>query len=170
MTSQPINEELKFAIFSPSSVQSFADSIGLDSLSKEVLKSLSEDATYRVREIVSKSCEFMRCSRRRRLKSCDVDRALKWSKVKPLHGVNNSLNFSVVDEGGGLYYSEDPVIDLKELAFVNTTTIQRAPITLSSKWLPVQNKSLQLSKDEKYEKTDVTSKCIIGCTFSFSMN
>ena len=159
MALQPSSEEQKFAIFSPSLIQIYADSIGLDSLPGEILNSLSEDASYRVRELVSKSCEFMRYSKRRQLRACDVDRALKWSKVKPIVGSSNSLDFSTVE---GFFYFEDSVVDLKEVGLVNTTAIQRAPFTLSSKWLP--NKQLHLLKDDKFD-TESTGK--MHCSFIY---
>ena len=133
MTSQPPTEEQKYAVFSPLSVQIYAESIGLPILPDDILSRLAEDVSYRVREVVSKSCEFMRCSRRKKLKSTDVDRALKWSNVSPMSGVGDSLSFESVE---GIYYTEDPVMDLKEMALGDVKPIQRCPISMSKKWLP----------------------------------
>lgn len=125
------SDDAKYAVLSPLSVQACADMIGISGLPDDVLKKLAEDASYRVREIASKSCEFMRYSKRKKLKSVDVDRALHWSRVQPIHGSSDSLNFN---SNEGLCYHEDSLVDLKNLALSNLQPVQRHRLTLHTEW------------------------------------
>ena len=152
MATQSTSEDQKYAVFSPSTVQNFADSVGFDSLPEDILGRLSEDASYRIRELVSRSCEFMRCSRRKQLRSCDVAKALKWSNAKPIHAASKDLKFSSVED---VYYSDESILDLKKLAFVESVSIRQAPISLNTKWLP--NNKLHQFSGERMD-TDAAGK------------
>ena len=144
--SVPSSDEKQFAVFSSLSVQACADAVGISGLSDEILKKLSEDASYRVREIISKSCEFMRYSKRKMLKSVDVDRALQWSNVQPINGSNDSLEFNSTE---GVYYSIDSLIDLKELALSELQPLQTHQIVLQTEWLNNKNLHSTAMKEKK---------------------
>ena len=144
------SEDQKYAVFAPSSVQAYAESVGVYDLAEDVINSLAEDASYRVREMISKSCEFMRFSRRRKLRSNDVDLALQWSNVPPIHGSDDSLAFT---SGDGLYYVNDTNTDLKVLALEGPQSQQYSQIALNKKW--VLHNHPQLAKCETTENEGI---------------
>lgn len=128
--SQP--EDRKFIVFSPLSIQSYAESIGIHELPENVMYELAKDASYRVREIISKSCQFMRLAKRKNLKASDVDKALYWSNVPPIIGAPQTHEFV---QFGEVTYQLDSTVDLKDVVTSTISYPTSSPIKLSSEWV-----------------------------------
>lgn len=105
-------DENKFSVISSDSVRIYAESIGLTQLSEDVVQGLAEDVTYRIREIVSKSCCFMRAARRKKLNGHDIEKAFFWNNIPPLTGAASSdIDFI---EAGDVYCPPEEVVNLKD--------------------------------------------------------
>ncbi|XP_076803119.1 TAF6-like RNA polymerase II p300/CBP-associated factor-associated factor 65 kDa subunit 6L [Clavelina lepadiformis] len=154
MSSSSPSDERKFAIFSPSSIQNYAESIGISNLPESILQKLGEDISYRLREITSKSCEFMRHSRRGKLKASDIDRAMRWSNIQLIKGAPDSTDFRVIEQ---MYVIPDPVVDLQQLALDQMEPSQLKPASLSTEWLSTDDPAVNPQNDSLQETTHPAS-------------
>ncbi len=110
-------EDRKYVQLAPETVMLLAESAGIDHLSPNVATSLSEDATYRTRELAHVSSQFMRHCKRTRLTPADVSLALKWYDEQPILGVvssgvrggGNSGDFAYCDEAEVFTPAERPL-------------------------------------------------------------
>ena len=73
-------EEKRYVQMSPDTVSMLAESIGIsgNSLGSNVSRALAEDVSYRCRELANICSQLMRHSKRKKLSTDDVERALKW--------------------------------------------------------------------------------------------
>jgi len=124
-------EDKKFATVFPESVKVCAEAVGVSDLAEDIAQILAEDATYRLREVVSKSCLFMRQGRRKKLKSADVDKAFFWSNVSPALGHSSDLDFIKVED---VVACQDTEVDLQKIAQKNFSQPKVKPLRLSSEW------------------------------------
>ena len=130
MTNLP--EEKRFSVISNDSIRMYAESAGLMHLSDDVIQGLAEDVTYRVREIISKSCCFTRAARRKKLKGSDVEKALFWNNIPPVSGASPDTNFI---DMGGFYCPPEELVDLKdEASKMNECFVEAKSITLKRSW------------------------------------
>ena len=126
------SDEKKFSVLSDESVRIYAESIGLPHLSENVVQGLAEDVTYRVRELISKSCCFMRAARRKTLKGSDVNRALFWDNIPPLRGASSDMHFTGVDD---VHCTSVEVVDLKdEVTKLEFLSRETRSATLKRSW------------------------------------
>ena len=58
MSGKKDKDEKKFAQIAPETIQHLADSVGLSNVSPDIMRSLSEDASYRARELAHVSRIF----------------------------------------------------------------------------------------------------------------
>lgn len=70
-----------FPVFSLPSVRLIAEQTGVQEISDDVLLLVSEDLTYRVRELISNSLQFTRYSGRIRLSTEDLNQAFKFATI-----------------------------------------------------------------------------------------
>lgn len=86
-------------------------------LSVEVAATISEDVTYRLRQIINRAMSFSRHANRTRLTCADINKALKWSDCQPVFGhesnPNERLRYSYSTEAQVFRYEENPV-DLEQ--------------------------------------------------------
>ena len=71
-------DDKKYVQMSPDTVSMLAESVGISGIGSNVCRALAEDASYRCRELSQICGQLMRHSKRRKLTSEDVQRALKW--------------------------------------------------------------------------------------------
>ena len=76
----------KFVCFSPSSIRLFAESAGYASVDEPTLRMLSEDVTYRLRDLVYSAANLMRNCNQNELITENINQAMKWSDCKPVYG------------------------------------------------------------------------------------
>lgn len=67
---------------STESMKVIAESIGVGSLADDVAKELSDEVSFRLKEIIQDSIKFMHHSKRQKLCTSDVDHALRIKNIE----------------------------------------------------------------------------------------
>ncbi|KAH7387594.1 hypothetical protein KP509_16G031600 [Ceratopteris richardii] len=98
-------------------VQTIAQSIGINNLPEEVAEALAPDVEYRMREIMQGAIKCMLHSKRTTLTTEDVNSALQLHNIEPLYGFASGgpLQFKRAVGQSDLFYVDDAEIDFKEL-------------------------------------------------------
>ncbi|XP_046859597.1 TAF6-like RNA polymerase II p300/CBP-associated factor-associated factor 65 kDa subunit 6L [Xenia sp. Carnegie-2017] len=100
-------------------IKLLGESVGVGYLSNEVADSISEDASYRIRQIIQGASHFVKHCKRDYITGEDLNRSLFWSHVEPVYGYasKNSDTFSNVSTKDGLlFFHDNKEINLRELA------------------------------------------------------
>jgi transcription initiation factor TFIID subunit 6 len=107
------------SVWNPDNIKDVAESVGISSLSEEVLQGLSLDIEYRLAQVLEEALKFMRHSKRTTLWTQDIAQALRTLDVEPLYGYESTrpLRFGEASIGPGqpLFYVEDEEMDLEKL-------------------------------------------------------
>ncbi|CAH1790630.1 unnamed protein product [Owenia fusiformis] len=132
-------EEKKYAILTKDSIQTMGESVGLSEISEEVAANLSEDVSYRLREIIQTCCQFMRHSKRKRLTTEDFNRAVRNNNTPPVYGQNGTdqAHFRQVKEAD-CYVADERDINLVEVANHTFTPQLPGDVTVKASWLAVE--------------------------------
>lgn len=140
------NQQQSYTIWSPQdTVKDVADSLGIDSITDDVLKALAMDVEYRILEIIELAVKFKRHSKRDALTTDDISKALRVLNVEPLYGyhdgsaVDKDVTFSRVNASGGqtVYYLDDEEVDFDKLINEPLPQVPRLP-SFSTHWLAVE--------------------------------
>ena len=109
----------KMSVWNPDNIKDVAESVGIVSLSDEVLHALSSDVEYRLSQVLEETFKIMRHSKRTTLYTQDVSLALRVLDVEPLYGYESTrpLRFGEASIGPGqpLFYVEDEEVDFEKL-------------------------------------------------------
>ncbi|QLG71266.1 hypothetical protein HG535_0B03050 [Zygotorulaspora mrakii] len=144
--SSPSNIQQSYTIWSPQdTVKDVADSLGIDTISDDVLKSLAMDVEYRILEIIEQAVKFKRHTKRDVLTTDDVSKALRVLNVEPLYGyhdgsaMDKDVSFSKINTSGGqtVYYLNDEEVDFDKLINEPLPQVPRLP-TFTTHWLAVE--------------------------------
>lgn len=113
-----MSNSTKYSCYTADSIRLMAESASIpENLSVEVAATISEDVTYRLRQIISRAISFARHSNRTKLSCADINKALKWSDCQPVFGheshPNEKLRYSYATEAQVFRYEESPV-DLEQ--------------------------------------------------------
>lgn len=104
---------MKYTCFTSDSIKLMGEAAGISELSNEVASTISNDASFRIRQIVGRASTFMRHANRSRLTCADVNRALKWSNCQPVFGhecnPNQRIRYSYSAEARVFKYENDEV-------------------------------------------------------------
>lgn len=128
------------SVWNPDNIRDVAESVGIASLSDEVLQALCSDVEYRLSQVLEEALKFMRHSKRTTLWTQDIAQALRVLDVEPLYGYESTrpLRFGEASIGPGqpLFYVEDEEVDFeklinaplpkvpREISFTGTTEIR----------------------------------------------
>lgn len=111
-----------YKLFSEHSLQVIAEQTNLQmDLPLRVSKQISEDMSFRVRELIHRSAQFMHHSSRTKLTTDDVSKAMQEMDCDTIFGHNNSqktwssLKYRYVPLAS-VYIREDPTVDLRVVA------------------------------------------------------
>ncbi len=124
---------------SKESVKMAADSIGIEKLNDEAANFLADDVTFKLKELIQNAMKFAQNSKRKILKTQDIDHALRLQNIEPLYGftAREFVPFRFASGGGReVYFLEEPEIDLEDLASQNLPKVPLA-VNLKSHWLAV---------------------------------
>ena len=107
------------SVWNPENIKDVAESVGITSLSDDVLQGLCSDIEYRLAQVLEEALKFMRHSKRSTLTTQDVAQALRVLDVEPLYGYESTrpLRFGEASIGPGqpLFYVEDEEVDFEKL-------------------------------------------------------
>jgi transcription initiation factor TFIID subunit 6 len=101
-----------FPVFSLQSLRLIADQSGVQDISDDVLLLISEDMTYRVREMISNSIQFTRHSARTKLSVDDVDRALQFASVDQYGSCCSQQKETQYHHESGIFFPQQQEVDL----------------------------------------------------------
>ncbi|XP_013406678.1 TAF6-like RNA polymerase II p300/CBP-associated factor-associated factor 65 kDa subunit 6L [Lingula anatina] len=132
-------EEKRYAIISRESIRLFAEAEGHSEVTESVAALLAEDATYRLREAVQSSCQYMRHSKRRRLTTEDFNKALSASDVEIIYGQGSGEPSTFRQTAGGeLHFVEDREVNLAGMALGGCGPQNPGSTSIKTHWLAVE--------------------------------
>uniref|UniRef100_H2YNM5 Transcription initiation factor TFIID subunit 6 n=1 Tax=Ciona savignyi TaxID=51511 RepID=H2YNM5_CIOSA len=122
------------------SVKSIGESIGILQLPDHAMKYLSEETSFRVKEIVQEAMKY--CSHRKsnKLKCQDIDNSFKAKNLEPLYGFISEefIPFRFASGGGReLHFIEDKELDLNEIINGSLPKIPH-DVAMKAHWLAIE--------------------------------
>lgn len=144
------------SVWNPENIKDVAESVGVTSLSDDVLQALCSDIEYRIAQVLEEALKFMRHSKRSTLTTQDVAQALRVLDVEPLYGYESTrpLRFGEASIGPGqpLLYVEDEEVDFEKLINAPLPKVPRE-MTFTGRSNTVSSVSIDL----------ISSSTLAGC-------
>lgn len=129
----------RYAVLSKETVRTFAESAGHSSLSDEVTEILAEDVSYRLRDLIKQSCEFMKNAKRRKMLTRDFFSALRNSDIQPIYGHSFSEPLTVCQtKEADIFFYNDPEVNLPNFGVSAQVVNHTGRTVLKGTWLAVE--------------------------------
>ncbi|ESO94165.1 hypothetical protein LOTGIDRAFT_118839 [Lottia gigantea] len=126
---------MSFAIIPKESIRMMGEASGYADLSDDVLSLISEDISYRIREVTMNSTQYMKHGKRRKLNTEDFNKALRQMDVQPVygHGSGEVLTFKQNKEGD-IHFVEDTEVNFCDIALGKHIPKNIGETTIKGKW------------------------------------
>ena len=141
-------ENMQFIQISPETVELVAETVGITNLDPTAAIALSEDATYRCREVANICGQLLRHAKRRKLTTKDVNEAFDLYDTDPVlgHSGSDASTYTMLKENAPneyenlniLYVPDEKLIDLRTLALAPTPPIVASDACIQATWLSVE--------------------------------
>lgn len=128
----------RFAVIIPHSIRRYSEARGFEILNDEIADALAEDASYRLREAISLSAQYMKRSRRSTLKPEDVIKALEIYNAPQMIGVERENKPGRMPLEEDIHYLGDDHISIHVsscLATHDTKNGEASHQVMISKWV-----------------------------------
>lgn len=134
--------EKRYIIPSRESIRMMAEAEGVTNLTDDGALILSEDLSYRLREIVQNSLEYMKHAKRRRLTTEDINDALRTSDMQPIlgHGSPEPVTFKQVKDAD-IHFIEDVDLSVANIASNSYKPKETGELGIKSFWYAIEGVS-----------------------------
>jgi len=122
----------------PSSIKHVGESVGVRA-NDEIATKLAEDVEFRMREVIQEAIKFMRHAKRTRLKTVDINNALRVLNVEPLYGFNASepQRWNFHKATADIYTQSDKELPIETVLSMDMPPCPWEP-SLACHWLAVE--------------------------------
>lgn len=132
-------KEVVEGFYSNEIIKTMVESVGFDKPPDDVLLYLAENSTFKVKLIVQEAIKFQQKMKRKQLRTCDIDCALRVKNIEPVYGFTSTdyIPFRLASGGGReIYFQEDSEVDLDEVMMQPLPKIPYE-VAIKSHWLAV---------------------------------
>lgn len=134
------SESMYGTTLSQESIKVIGESVGVN-IPDEAAKDISEDVSYRLKELIQDAAKFMRHGKRKKMTTQDIDHALKIKNIEPTYGFlcKDYIPFRFASGSGReLHFVEEKEVDLTDI--INSTGGPNWPklpleVALRAHWL-----------------------------------
>eukprot|EP01114_Cavostelium_apophysatum_P004097 TRINITY_DN14252_c0_g1_i1.p1 TRINITY_DN14252_c0_g1~~TRINITY_DN14252_c0_g1_i1.p1 ORF type:complete len:419 (+),score=46.85 TRINITY_DN14252_c0_g1_i1:78-1334(+) len=136
------------SVIGKESIKVAGELAGISGLSDEIASSLAPDVEYRIREVIEEALKFMRHSKREKMTTEDINRALHLRNVEMLYGYASKepLTFQRVPGSKDLFYIEDREVEFSDII---NSALPKCPrdSSLASHWLAIEGVQPQIPQN-----------------------
>ncbi|KXJ29986.1 TAF6-like RNA polymerase II p300/CBP-associated factor-associated factor 65 kDa subunit 6L [Exaiptasia diaphana] len=154
-------EETRFTLLSPDSINLFAETIGVVGLPNSLSKSLAEDATFRIRHVIQTASQYMKHAKRRRLTTDDLNRALQICSIEPIYGYGSSEEMpfrNTTVKETEIFFVEEKDVSVRELALGTVVPTDPGKTTVKAQWLCIEGIPQPANQGTSQGKQSVNSE------------
>ncbi|CAL4061022.1 unnamed protein product, partial [Meganyctiphanes norvegica] len=136
-------DEKKCAQIAVESILMWGEAEGVPDLPQETARAIAADVTYRIRQVLSVSGQFLRHTKRRRLTPDDISRTLKWMDVPPVMGYSGVEPVEWVSMSEvGVHVPHEPSVNLASTALSGDIFHQPGSPCVRGEWAHVMGHTM----------------------------